>query len=123
MADQIRLTRRICRDLRAALRVSTGPPSPGAVVQYAARCKVEDLLRYEKSSDTTRGGRILARAMFSNDADLAFQILRDLMLVVLVDCTQMQVRRALKKHITTLDEWSGTSAVESLGRLAEMRVA
>ncbi|HET6497141.1 MAG TPA: hypothetical protein VFH61_17465, partial [Thermoleophilia bacterium] len=52
-----------------------------------------------------------------------FTILRDLMLAVLESCTQMQVRRALKKHISTLDDWTGTSAVESLGRIVQMRAA
>jgi len=84
------------------------------------------MLRVEREAGTKRGGRIVSKSMFYEcdaDRERIFGILRDLMLSVLADCTQMQVRRAIKKHITTLDDWSGTSAVETLGRIIQMRSA
>ena len=93
------------------------------VVEYEALGRIEKLLGEEKNIQTTRGGRTLHPTQFRDNEEMAWRVLRDTMLVMLENCTQMQVRRAVKKHITALDEWSGTSAVESLGRIVQMRAA
>ena len=121
----IRLTRGVCRDLRLALRAASKETSVVnlSAKEYDAWGRVEAILSEEQKAGTVRGGRILCKRMSYKDDELLHVIFRDLMLTVLKDCTQMQVRSALKKHIAVLDEWSGTSAVESLGRIVEMRVA
>ena len=127
MADQLRLSRRMCRDLRTAFRAATIAKSvPNMHLtskEFEAWNRVEEFLDSEKKLSTVRGGRVLNKNEFYRDSEVVHRILRDLMLRVLESCTQMQVRSALKKHIITLDEWSGTSAVESLGRIVEMQVA
>ena len=129
MADNIRLTKRVCRELRDAQRAYLRTPAVANALRekdYDAHGRIEQLLKVERCAGTVRGGRVVAKTMFYEreaDQELCFTILRDLMIVVLGSCTQMQVRRALKKNITTVDEWLGTSAVESLGRIVQMRSA
>lgn len=84
---------------------------------FEAYQRIETMLRNEQQSSDTRGGCVIHETAFYVNPELTFRLLRDLMLHVLESCTQMQVRRAVKKHIVALDEWSGTSAVEALGRV------
>lgn len=124
MTDKIRVTRRMCCDLRAALRTEARKEqSSWSKVQFEGFDRIEKLLTHEKENPTTRGGFTLYSTHWYDHREETFRILRDLMLVALAGCTQMQIRRAYKKLINALDEWSGTSAVESLGRIVELKAA
>lgn len=94
-----------------------------SVTETTVYAELERIFEREKGSGTVKGGETLYESTFDDNQEMSFRILRDLMLAVLKDCTQMQVRCALKRNIQILDEWSGTSAVESLGRIVQMRVA
>jgi len=127
MTNTIRLTRRLCYELRSVQREHLRAVGHCNITPKVLACHrwIEEQLAREHDSGTVRGGRTLTRYcldfIYDLDADLCFGVLRDLLLKVLATCTQMQVRAALKRHIATLDEWSGTSAVEALGRIVQMR--
>ena len=120
-ASRIKLTSRICNDLRIVLRrrsdevLSASPTS-----DYAHYRKIAQVLDKEGDSVGARGGVVLDMSFWQKPALL---ILRELLFDLLKDCTQMQVRRAIHSRIATIEDFAEVSAVERLGKIVQLKVA
>jgi len=118
----IRLTRRICSDLRIVLRRKTDAL---LVYQTSERERAAAYTHYRKVAETldretVRGGVMINMPLWNKQALL---VLRELLFALMEECTQMQVRRAILKRIAAIEDYAEVSAVERLGNIVQLRVA
>jgi len=114
----IRLTHRICNDLRIVLRKKSDEVLVTNRNEYVHYKKVAEQLDREKAS--VKGGVTVHMSYWSRSALL---VLRELLFALLEDCTQVQIRRAVLKRIATIEDYAEVSAVERLGNIVQLKVA
>ena len=131
--EKLSLTRGVCKLIRPVMRemwdcssrsASGGhDKGHGEYLRYdvdGAFMKLGRILDSESISGSKRGGVTIDLHWWKKREAI---LLRDILLVVLKDMTQAQVRRSLKQRIQQLDNHIGVSAVEVLGRVVSLRVA